>query len=162
MKNWLMRLETSERRLVIGGGGLLLLMFLYIAIWEPLTNSVEELRISTTEQESLLVWMRGAAQEVKQLKGSGGQKTEQVGGGSLLSLVDRTAKAARLGPVLKRVQPDGEDKVRVWLEAASFDDLMRWLSTLNSRHDVHAVSSVFQTVEAPGRVDARLVFETSH
>ncbi|MBL1276504.1 MAG: type II secretion system protein M [Ectothiorhodospiraceae bacterium] len=160
MKDWIMGLETNERRMLLGGGGLLLVMFLYLGIWEPLVTGVDELRVSTVQQETLLVWMRGAAQEVKQLRGSGGQKTKQTGGGSLLSLVDRTAKAARLGPALKRVQPDGEDKVRVWLESASFDDLVRWLSTLDTRHDVQAVSSVFQAVEATGRVDARLVFET--
>jgi general secretion pathway protein M len=134
-------------------------MLLYVGIWEPLVNKVDALRVSTAEQESLLVWMRSAAQEVKQLRGRSGQPAKPASGQSLLSLVDRTAKSGQLGPALKRVQPDGDQKVRVWLESASFDDVVRWLTTLETRHGVHVESSVFQALEATGRVDARLVFE---
>ncbi|NOX91400.1 MAG: type II secretion system protein M [Gammaproteobacteria bacterium] len=158
MKAWFNGLEANERRLLIVGGGLLLVIFLYVGIWEPLTDKVETLRVSTTEQAALLAWMRSAAQEVKQLRGRSGQQAKPAGGQSLLSLVDRTAKSGRLGPALKRVQPDGDEKVGVWLEAANFDDLVRWLAALETRHGVRVVSSVFQALETSGRVDARLVF----
>ncbi|HEC20310.1 MAG TPA: type II secretion system protein M [Gammaproteobacteria bacterium] len=158
MKDWFMALETNERRMLLGGGTLLLVMLLYVGIWEPLSNKVATLRASTAEQTALLAWMRSAAQEVKQLRGRAGSTAIPASGGSLLSLVDRTARSGRLGGALKRVQPDGDQKVRVWLEAASFDDLVRWLATLETRHGVHVESSVFQALEAPGKVDARLVF----
>ena len=86
------------------------------------------------------------------------QQAKPASGQSLLSLVDRTAKSGRLGTALKRVQPDGDEKVGVWLEAANFDDLVRWLAALETRHGVRVVSSVFQALEASGSVDARLVF----
>jgi len=158
MKSWFNGLEANERRMLIVGGGLLAVMFLYMGIWEPLTNKVETLRVSTTEQTALLAWMRSSAQEVKQLRGRGNQQAKPASGQSLLSLVDRTAKSGRLGTALKRVQPDGDEKVGVWLEAANFDDLVRWLAALETRHGVRVVSSVFQALEASGSVDARLVF----
>jgi general secretion pathway protein M len=159
MKDWFNGLEVNERRMLIGGGTLLLVMLLYVGIWEPLHKKVESLRVSTAKQEAELAWMRSAAQEVKQLRGRGGQRAKPASGQSLLSLVDRTAKSGRLGTALKRVQPDGEQKVRVWLEAASFDDTVRWLTTLETRHGISVVSSVFQALEDAGQVDARLVFE---
>lgn len=159
MKAWFAGLEANERRLIMIAAPLLLLMLLYVAVWEPLTNNVDALRVSTAEQQSLLAWMRGAAQEVKQLRGRSGQPAKPPSGQSLLSLVDRTAKSGQLGPALKRVQPDGEQKVRVWLESASFDDVVRWLTALESSHGVHVESSVFQALEATGRVDVRLVFQ---
>jgi general secretion pathway protein M len=159
MKAWFAGLEANERRLIMIAAPLVLLMLLYVGIWEPLVNKVDALRVSTAEQESLLVWMRGAAQEVKQLRGRGGQPARPASGQSLLSLVDRTAKSGRLGPALKRVQPDGDQKVRVWLESASFDDVVRWLTSLETRHGVYVESSVFQALEVTGRVDVRLVFE---
>jgi len=158
MKSWFNGLEANERRMLIVGGGLLVIIFLYVGIWEPLTNKVETLRISTTEQTALLAWMRSSAKEVKQLRGRGNQQAKPASGQSLLSLVDRTAKSGRLGTALKRVQPDGDEKVGVWLEAANFDDLVRWLAALETRHGVRVVSSVFQALEASGSVDARLVF----
>ncbi len=158
MKAWFMGFEANERRMMIGGGGLLLVMLLYVGIWEPITNKMDTLRVSTAEQQSLLTWMRGAAQQVKQLRGHAGQSTKLTSSDSLLSLVDSTAKSGRLGAALKRVQPDGDAKVRVWLEAANFDDLVRWLTTLETRHGIHVESSVFQALDNPGRVDGRLVF----
>jgi len=160
MRAWFSGLEANERRMLIAGGGLLLVMLLYAGLWEPLTGKIDMLRVSTTEQAALLTWMRSTAQEVKQLRGRSGQQAKPATGQSLLSLVDRTAKSGRLGSALKRVQPDGDEKVGVWMEAANFDDLVRWLVALETRHDVRVVSSVFQALEASGRVDARLVFAT--
>ncbi len=160
MKDWFNGLEANERRMLIIGSGLLLVMLLYISIWEPLTSKAETLRVSTTEQTALLTWMRSTAQEVKQLRGRSSQQAKPASGQSLLTLVDRTAKSGRLGTALKRVQPDGDARVGVWLEAANFDDLVRWLATLETRHSVHVVSSVFQALETSGNVNARLVFAT--
>jgi general secretion pathway protein M len=161
MKAWFAGLEANERRLLIIAAPLVLLMLLYVGIWEPLNSRVATLRASTAEQESLLAWMRGAAQEVKQLRGRGDQRVKPASGQSLLSLVDRTAKSGQLGPALKRVQPEGDQKVRVWLESASFDDVVRWLTLLETQHGVRVESSVFQALEATGRVDVRLVFEAA-
>ncbi len=161
MKEWLAGLEQRERHLVISGAVLLGLMLIYVVVWEPLTNKVDALRVSTMERDSTLRWMRQTAQEVKKLRGSGGNRAKSMGGQSLLSVVDRTAKSGRLGTALKRVQPDGEKRVRVWMEAASFDDVMRWLVLLDTRYGVRIENSVFEMKQEPGRVDARLVFEVS-
>ena len=161
MKEWLASLEQRERRLVISGAALLGLMLIYLIVWEPLTDKVNNLRVSTSEQNTTLLWMRQAAQEVKKLRGSGEARTKSTGNQSLLSVVDRTAKSGRLGTALKRVQPDGEQRVRVWMEAASFDDVMRWLVLLDTRYGVHVESSVFEMKQESGRVDARLVFGAS-
>ncbi len=160
MKTWFNGLEANERRMLMVAAPLLLAMLFYVGAWEPLNDTVDSLRVSTAEQQSLLAWMHSAAREVKQLRARSTQRAKPASGGSLLSLVDRTAKSGRLGPALKRVQPDGDDKVRVWLESASFDDMVRWLIVLQNRHGVRVVSSVFQALEETGRVDARLVFET--
>lgn len=159
IKDWLASLEQRERHLVIAGAVLAAIMILYVAIWNPLSSSVENLRVTTRDQQTMLVWMRQAAQEVKKLRGSGG--TKPASGQSLLTLVDRTAKAGRLGTAVKRVQPDGELKVRVWMEEASFDDVIRWLVLLESRHGIGIESSVFEVKENPGRVDVRLVLEAT-
>ncbi len=161
MKEWLASLEKRERHLVISGAVLLGLMLMYLVVWEPLINKMEGLRVSTTEQESTLLWMRQSAQEIKGLRGKGGQRGKAASNQSLLSVVDRTARSGRLGTALKRVQPDGERRVRVWMEAANFDDIVRWLVLLDSRHGVSIESSVFEMKQEAGRVDARLVFETT-
>lgn len=160
IREWLASLEQRERRLVITGAVLLSLMIFYVAIWEPLAGSVEGLRATTRDQQTTLAWMKQAAVEIKKLRGNSG-RTKTASGQSLLALVDRTAKSGGLGAALKRVQPDGEQKVRVWMEGASFDDVIRWLVQMETRHGVGIESSVFEVKENAGIVDARLVLEAS-
>lgn len=160
IREWLASLEPRERRLVISGAVLLIVMILYVAIWEPLTSSVEDLRATSRDQQTTLAWMKTASTEIRQLLGSQG-RAKAASGQSLLTLVDSTAKSSGLGTAVKRVQPDGDRKVRVWMEGASFDEVIRWLVQLESRHGIGIESSVFELKENAGRVDARLVLEAS-
>ena len=158
VKNYLDGLKPRERALVIGGAAVLLVLILYLLIWEPVANSVEEKRSSVAQQEELLQWMRKAAQEINQLQAGGGGRTIAGAGQSLLSLIDSTAKAAGLGGALKRVQPDGQNEngARVWLEQVGFDDMVKWLDQLQKSYGVQVTGSVIDRQEAVGLVNARL------
>ena len=158
MKQWLNSLEPRERRLVLGGAVLGSCLLLYLLAWEPFVGKVEQLRASHSEQQALLEWMQGAAREVKQLSHGTRRPGQAASGQSLLALIDSTAKAARLGTALKRVQPDGEQRVQVWLEEAPFDDVVAWLEGLDRRQAATLESSVFVAKDKPGLVDVRLVF----
>jgi general secretion pathway protein M len=160
IKEWLASLEQRERNLVITGAVLLVITILYLGIWRPLSSSVEHLRVTTREQQATLMWMKQASREMRMLKGSHA-RTQPASGQSLLTLVDTTAKAGQLGTAVKRLQPDGEKKVHVWMEGASFDDVVRWLVLLETRHGIGVESSVFEVKENEGRVDVRLVLEAS-
>lgn len=160
MKAWFDGLEPRERRMLIVGGILLLISLFYVAVWEPLEDGVESLRKNNAEQLELLQWMQQSVQEVKQLRGAGGRPAQLAQGQSLLAAIDRAARANKLGGALKRVQPDGNNRARVWLEGASFDHIVRWIDSLQRQQGVFVVSSVFDALEEKGRVDARLVFES--
>lgn len=161
MKAWFEGLASREQHLLIISVAVLLILFLYVGAWEPLQQRVETLHSSNADQQALLGWMRNTAQEIQQRRGAGNDRSRVASGQSLLSLVDKTARSGGLGEALKRVQPDGQQRVGVWLEGASFDDLMRWLSSLGKTHGIGVVTSVFEAKEATGRVDARLVFEAA-
>jgi general secretion pathway protein M len=157
IKVWFAGLEQRERRLVITAASLIIILLLYVAIWEPLSYSVASLRTSTAEQRTTLVWMRQAAQEIRQLRGMNGAHTPSAAGQSLLTLVDRTVKISQLGGALKRIQPDGDRRVQVWMEGASFDDVIRWLVKLKTQYGIQVESSTVEVKEQAGRVDTRLV-----
>jgi general secretion pathway protein M len=158
MKEWLNGLEPRERRLVLTGAALASVLLMYVLVWEPFAATVERLRVSGSEQQAVLLWMEGAAKEVKQLSRGARRPGQAATGQSLLALIDSTAKAGRLGTALKRVQPDGEQRVQVWLEEAAFDDVAAWLEGLNQRQGITLESSVIAAKDKPGLVDVRLVF----
>lgn len=157
MKVWFEELNRRERSILLFGGGTLLLMLLYSLLWSPLSEQNERLRDDIENQRMTLAWMQQAAQQVKQ----GGTQAAQrnVNGESLLTLVDRTAKSSTLGGHIKRIQPDKEGGVRIWLEKVEFNSMMRWLATLSRNHGVVLSDSNIEKQLTPGLVDARLTLK---
>ena len=70
-----------------------------------------------------------------------------------------SAKRSQLGTALKRVEPDGAHGVRVWLEQAPFDDMIRWLGELKNNSGVRITSVTVDQQGAAGLVNARLMLE---
>lgn len=158
LMNYLNQLGPRERMLVLALGGVVLVAALYLFIWEPIGDRAERLDAQVAAQRDLVQWMQKAAIEIKNA-----QKTQTRpagrGGESLLSLVDRTAKSADLAEALKRVEPEGANRVRVWLELANFDDLVAWLSQVQRDYGLRIDTAVIDRDPSPGRVNARLVFQ---
>ena len=152
---------AARERLMLGIAGVVIgVMFLYLVVLEPIMNDAKRLEKQLVEQHRLLNWMEDAAKEAKSLSARGGKKIQVGSGGqSLLGVIDRTAKAGNLGDAMKRVEPDGSSRVRVWLERASFDDTVRWLERLEKDYSLDIDSVVVDKEEAPGRVNVRLVFK---
>jgi general secretion pathway protein M len=70
--------------------------------------------------------------------------------------VDLSARAGTLSKPPSRIQPEGEREVRVWLEAVSFDSLLRWIGELETRYGIQVQTADIERAERPGLVDARL------
>jgi len=155
MARWA-QLRPRERIGLIAAGSALALMLVYLMLWEPVVNEADRLKRAIEQNRELVSWMQAKEPEVRRLLGSGGA---QRGGGSLLGTIDSTAKRSKLGDAMKRVEPDGSNRVRVWMEQASFDDMVRWLDQLQRSHGVQITSVVIDRVEgSSGLVNARFVF----
>ena len=156
MKEWYDNLDNRERRILFIGSAVLVVALLYLLAWEPLVKKIDSLEKSNAENQKLLGWMEQSSEEAKQLQaklkasGSSGRSKGQ----SLLGAIDKTAKTGKLGKTVKRVQPDGKDKARVWLEGASFDSMISWLE-----QGIRIVTSVIEKQDEPGLVNARLVLQ---
>lgn len=154
MKEWWFGLQPSERRTLTIGGAALALILIYFGGWVPLQDGVANMEQQVQEQRSLKQWMEQSANEVRQLRQEGAG-TGQLGGRSLLSVVDQTARSGVLGPNLKRIEPEGEAVVKVWLEQAPFDEMISWLLSLERQYGI-AVATVTIERKAAGRVDASM------
>lgn len=159
MKAWLENLAPRERLMVFAAAVLVALLLVYSLLWAPLRGSYVELRDSVAGQRETAVWMQESAQLLARLRQSGA-RSQGLGGQSLLSLADSTARAGGLASALRRVEPEGADSVRVWLEGASFDQLIQWLNGMADRYGVNADTvSLERVADAAGRVNARLTLQ---
>jgi general secretion pathway protein M len=115
---------------------------------------VGELRTDVT-------WMQQAAGDVKRLTNAAETNSQATPtrDESLLVFVDRTARAAGLGPAVKRVEPQGANQLQIRLEQVSFDEMIRWLGSLQQEHGIALINAVVDRQTESGRVDARLVLQ---
>lgn len=156
MKEWLAGLDPQERLLVYGAAAVLGVILLYAVLVHPFHSSYDKLRDGVEERRATLQWMQESALKVKQLKGANPAAGKGMEGRSLLSVTDDAARAAGLGPALKRVEPDGSTGVRVWLEDAAFDSVIGWLDVMASSYGVDVDSASMERAAARGRINARL------
>jgi general secretion pathway protein M len=145
--------------MVMAAAALVALLLLYAMIWSPLRSGYVERREMVAGQRDTAAWMQESAQLLAQLKRSG-SSGQGLQGQSLLSLADSTARAGGLAAALKRVEPEGGNSVRVWLEGASFDQVIQWLGSLAERYGISADTvSMERVADAAGRVNARLTLQ---
>ncbi|MDF1613746.1 type II secretion system protein GspM [Desulfurivibrio dismutans] len=156
LESLLADVPPRQRPLLFIGLGLLVPLLVWLLLLAPLSSSRDTLQreIATREQE--LAWMREAAQEVRRYA-----ITADDGGraaGSPLAAIDSSAREYGLGRAMQRVEPGDGGEVRVWLEDAVFDDLLRWLDRLSGRHGIEVVEVVVEPARGgqAARVNARL------
>lgn len=151
-------LQPRERQVLSVGAVALLIIGVYALIIEPYQEKSARLEQDIAAHLETLQWMQGAAASVKALQRNGGSHKKDWKG-TLLTLVDTSARQSALGDSVKKVEPEGKNGVRVWLEQASFDELLRWLNTLNQQYDVKISGLQVDREDSAGLVSAKVVLE---
>jgi general secretion pathway protein M len=76
---------------------------------------------------------------------------------SLIAVATATAKS--LGISFKRVQPEGDTGLRLWIEATPFDGVMKWIDALAKQGIVLEQLDVDRLEKQIGMVDARILIK---
>lgn len=158
MIEWFRDRSPREQYILAGGMGVLLLVLLWLLVWEPLNQEHGEYQAKIEQQQLILLQLQQLAAEAD-LLGSGAGKVNSRGDQSLLSLADRTVRAAGLAGSLRRIEPDGDQRVRLWLQQAPFDSLVKWLQALAGDHGVHVFAANIDLGESTGLVVADITLE---
>ena len=160
MKDWFLSLTQRERTLVQVAVSVAVMFLLYLLIFDPISTSYSKNKKNVAAATETLEWMKTAAQEVKQLSGGRNLSARPQGKQQVLSLVDLSARKAGLSTVMKRVQPEGDSGVRVWFENAAFDELIKWLATIESDHGLSVNEINVEQTESTGLVNVRVFLES--
>lgn len=151
-------MNMRERLMVTGGAVLLVLTLFFLLIIDPFMDSLSRNRKVVPALKVDLAWMQEAASQVKELTAAGVTKPGSTV--SPLSAIDRAARQLKIAESIKRVEPDEEKKVRVSLDDVIFDDMIKWIRLLNVNYDIRVVSISAERQKRPGRVSARVTFES--
>jgi general secretion pathway protein M len=147
-------LQPREQVLVGIAAVTLVAVLLYSAVWQPIAKQRRQLALdleSARAVASQLVQAEAAQQ-------SATPRAALVVGSevSLLTAVDQATKNGTLKKPPARLQPDGENAARIWLEDIEFDVLVRWMLELQTRYGVTIDVVDIEKRETAGLVNARL------
>jgi len=147
--------KPRDRIALLAGGLAILFSLLQFLIIQPLHRQIDHLTHLVSNQAADLQWMQQAAEEIIRLRknatiaGEGAPHAE-----SLLIIVGSSAKKVGISQTMKRIEPIGEEGVRVWIEEVPFDDLLRWLGDLRAR-GVHSDNIAIERRKTPGHVNTK-------
>lgn len=158
-KQWFNNLTFRERQMVLAAVAVIVVFIIY-QLWSSFSSHVDELRARVDNQQNIQSWMQQAATEVQQLRGVGATDSRPKGKQLLLGLIDRSARQNKLESNLQKVQPEGEQGVRIWLEKASFDNMVIWLDNLQHQHGLVITDISLDSQDATGTVNARVLVES--
>ncbi|MFC1524061.1 type II secretion system protein GspM [Thermodesulfobacteriota bacterium] len=158
MRDFWMNLNGRERLFLSTGAVIVLLLSCYMMLIEPFVTNLYRLRREVPLKRLEVAWMQHAAQEVKKIRGSGNGQSGSGETGSPLAIIDQTASYLKLGGQLKRVEPDDQGSIRVWLENVVYTDMVKWF-TLLEKKGLHAIALNADRLDAPGFVNAKIVLK---
>jgi type II secretory pathway component PulM len=107
------------------------------------------------EARALLTWMHTQeplARQAAQLSNSVASSTAQ----SLLATINATAQAHKIA--VKRIEPDGEHNVRLWLENVTYSDLVLCLFELENQKNIHIKQITINKQGVSGYVSGTIIF----
>jgi general secretion pathway protein M len=148
--------EIGERdRLVLGLGGVLVLCILvYTFLWEPWHTGLDRLSVQLPAKRMAYKHISVQAELAVNYTGSGGN-TAGVDRKPLLTIVEDTARRAKLRDVIRQMTPGEEEgQVRIWLSDATFDNWLAWVDTLGRDHGVDVITATVQRSD-DDKVDIR-------
>lgn len=137
--------------------GLLILflggLFLVYGLFMPAKNFFTDARNRADESHQLVTWIESQRPVLERLEPMSGAAQSS---GTLLQRV--TAAAEQHGITIKRFEPEGEGRIRLWIEQARYQDLQPWLNNLMQQQFIIRTVNL-DALQEEGMVSARLTLE---
>lgn len=121
-KRWL-QLAPRERLSLAVLASFVLLVIMVAGVWLPSHRAAEAARAAHDSSRELLLWMQANADRARSVPAASGE--------SVLGAVNGVAGSS--GLALSRIEPEGDEAVRVWVERGDFNTVARWLAELSAR-----------------------------
>ena len=155
MLEWYNRLAERERRFVMFGGIGALLVIIFGVVW-PLNTDIADARQRITVKQADLAYIQSVTPQLQ----AAGPGTNSAPAGSLVVLIDSSARESGLGKSLSNSQPMPNGGLRIRLDHVPFDGLVAWLARLSQQHGVRVETAEIESANEAGFVNAGLVLRS--
>ena len=136
----------------------LVLAILYFLVWSPAHEFSNKQQANLKSSKELLSWVQANEGIAKSLVSNTGEGSSKIlDSQSLVSTVSSNAQKHKIK--LKRFEPSGDRKVRVWLEKVPFNTIIVWLRDLNTTYNIEVSQVSIDKDEKGGLVNVRLTLK---
>jgi general secretion pathway protein M len=155
---WFQSLKPRERIVFMAGAAFVVLVAVYTLALAPFYRSIDAAEERVARKQGDLAYMSSIVGEVQMLNASQPSNVPVASDESLVVLIDRAARECGLSEALTGQTPNGDQGIRVRLEAAAFDSVVACMANLERGHGVRIETAQFDRTAKPGLVNASLVF----
>jgi general secretion pathway protein M len=144
--------EPNEQRIIAGLALAVALTVLWLGVWKPVSDwrSTADNRYQNAQAE--LDWVRANESRARALAESGGGRG--TGARPLLQIITRSAQAQ--GIQVNRLQPEGNGAIAVSIQGQPFNELLRWLHSLEENNGVAVLRLAVDADDRAGLVNAQI------
>ena len=144
---WYDSLGARDRMALRALGGFLGIVLLYVLLIAPMIEYGDRARNRLQDEHALLDWLRAH-------QGEAGESTTVTRDQPVATVVNTSAQENKL--TIRRYEPEGEDGIKVWIEGASFNSIVKWMYQLEGSYGIQAAEFTVEREAEPGKVSARL------
>lgn len=153
LKQRLDAMPAKDRRALLLLTAFIAAVIVFYAVLLPAHRYANDAAELHQQRAQILAWMQANENNARKLQAQPTKNTNP-NGQSLLSLATRHAQSNNLS--FKRFEPFGEGGLRVWLDNASFNSLLQWLTQLQQQNGVLVKQVNISRASQAGKISAKL------
>lgn len=140
--------SDSEQKLLLALS-VFIIFFVVFTSYSKVADGLAESEKKLAKQLELNSW----ASEQIQIINSSGNKPSSASKGSLTQKINSSAR--RYGISIARLQPQKNDSVRVGLDEVPFNELLKWLASMQNKDGIRVSSIDFSRSDKSGLIKVR-------
>ncbi|MEE4252237.1 MAG: type II secretion system protein M [Alcanivoracaceae bacterium] len=150
-KLWFSQREPREQLALKVLAVALTLVLLVALIWQPLVSSHADAKAEYARNSRLHAWIEDNSAAIRGASQGGNRPTAPAG--DWIAQLSRSAATA--GVDLRGFNPEGDQSVRIQIEAQPFADVVNWLQQLESGQGIRVATAEFSSTSSSGLVNLR-------
>lgn len=136
-----------------------LILILYFSMWVPAKAFMDQNKSDLEFNKQLLALVVDNKTTLSSMNRSGASSSAKIlDSQQLVSSVTNLAKQNKIA--LKRFEPSGENKLKVWVDDAPFDKMIKWLDRMKKSLGVTVEQITIEKDDSPGLVSARMTLSS--
>lgn len=153
-KKW-QNLPANDRRALSVLGLFAAGVFIIFGLFQPAKDFFERAQSGALASRELVEWINNQKPQLQRLQ-SAVAKTNPQTEGTLLQRATTVAKSRKIE--IKRFEPEGDTRIRLWIDEVRYQDLQLWLDDLLQQKVVIRSLNIDALGDA-GMVSSRLTLE---